>query len=150
MAKAPNTHPGIKEIRAYEAGKYGHAVRGEAKALMYARLLEMRDEDEVFLCRHTFEKYVMAVASLHPVPGLRHCWVSQTGDIYYCTWASHLMIAEHIFLTPEKDFEKTHAKITINPLGSSDPLRYVKKPSNMMHRVVKAVLEASKLERTDV
>lgn len=143
----PAEHAGVQFIKDYHAGKYGYAVRSDAKALMYHQALQCPDERQVKKLFRACENHLLAYES-HAVEGDHCAWVTQGGRILYCKFASHRWIAEDIFFTPESEFEKNHAKITYSMRSEQDIFEYMEeKPSQSMRYTVKAILnERAKFE----
>jgi len=129
----------LKFIEEYQQKKYGCIARGEAKALMFAQVLKAKDEKQIHALQYAFGKVLNAVSFAHHLEdGFEDhpCWVAQDGTQYYCGVGHHRFVAESIFFQEEKEFEKTHAKITATTKSIEEALKYVVKPSRMMENVV--------------
>lgn len=140
MKNDPVTHIDIfLFIQEYEEGKYGYAVRGDDKALMYYMATKCVHEGQLDCLHYHFEKHFMGLGDWRDDdPATDNAWVAQDGTIYYTQFGYHLFVAENCLLTPEAEFEKTHAKVRFDSMTMSDCTEYMTEtPSNEMKRALK-------------
>jgi len=135
---------GDKFIREYQAGKYGYAVRGAEKALMYHQATFCKNDKQIAALKWACESQLIAVLQHNELEELTrtHCsWVKQDGGVLVCNFSGHLHIAEDIFFTKEGEFEKNHAKITRTTRSPEEAMYFVKKPSKHMIYTVNKIFE---------
>lgn len=138
MTKNDTQKEAIEFILDYQAGKYGHMVRGECKALMYAQALMAETHKELHNVHYGFEKILGWVGKFNDEKPIgNNAWISQEGYIFYCSFGNHRQVAEWCFLTLEKEFEKTHAKVRHDTYTHSDAIRYMEEePTDLMKRAM--------------